>query len=80
MATKTNKVERKPAKHGLGFLINSNCEPKMFTRAGIERYARQHAAKKAPKGFWHGVVSDCGDYWRVNIGGGDPRPFPRGKR
>jgi hypothetical protein len=60
---------RKPIKHGLDFLRGSNWKPRMFTRKGAQRYADQEASAQLPKGFWAGRVSDCGEYFRVNIGG-----------
>lgn len=69
---------KKPMKVGLGYILGSNGEPKMFTRAGAQRYVDQYAKqrdrnerRKYP--FWNGFISDMGDYWRGNIGG---HPFP----
>lgn len=63
---------RKPVKFGADYVRGSNWEPRRFSRKGAERYASQEAAKRQPRGFWTGRVSDCGDYYRINICG---QPF-----
>lgn len=65
-------MQRKPIMHGLDVVRGPNWEPRLYTRKGAERYARQEASRKAPKGFLVGLVADCGDYWRVNLAG---QPF-----
>lgn len=61
--------ERKPIKAGLDYLRDSDWQPIVATRAGAQRRADRMAARSKPKGFWNGVVVDCGAYWRIAIGG-----------
>ena len=59
----------KPIKHGLDYVRGPSWAPRQYTLRGAQRYADQCAARKAPAGFWSGLVSDQGDYWRVNVAG-----------
>ena len=46
--------------------------PSLFTRAGAQRWGDREArksTKQSGRGLtWVAFVSDCGEYWRVNIG------------
>jgi len=57
----------KPAKCGLDYVRGPGWEPARFTRRGVQRYAARN--NRIP-GFFTPVIADCGDYWRINYGGG----------
>lgn len=60
---------KKPIKSGLDFLYDKHWNIVCRTRKGALQLANRKAAKEHPKGFWHGAVCDCGEYYRINICG-----------
>lgn len=59
------------AVEGLDFIRDENWRPKLRTRKGWELYARREAAKKKPKGLWHGCVAwiEHRQAYRISYGG-----------
>jgi len=57
-----------PIKSGCDY-IRKNGLPIKRTRKSAQYIADRMAAKQTPKGFWHGLVSDCGTHFRINIAG-----------
>lgn len=66
--------KKKPIKIELDFLRDNNWKIVKRTRKGAQQIANRMARKRWPKGFWNGVVADCGEYYRINIAGQPERP------
>jgi hypothetical protein len=54
---------------GCGPIVDKNWKPVRWTARGALRWGKKVAAKRLPKGFWHAVVTDCGDHFRVSFAG-----------
>jgi hypothetical protein len=50
-------------------LRNVDYQPIRGTRAQAQRIADKEAARKAPVGFWTGVVCDTGEHFNISFGG-----------
>jgi len=57
-----------PVKSGCDY-IRKNGKPIKRNRASTQYLADRMAAKQSPKGFWTGIVADCGTHFRINIAG-----------
>ena len=58
-----------PVKCGCDYLRDNGGMPIKRNRAGAQYLADRMARKQSPKGFWSGVVADCGTHYRINIAG-----------
>jgi len=54
---------------GLDFLRDKHWKPVVRTRKGAQLIADRLARKEVPTGYWHGIVSDCGTYYRISFAG-----------
>jgi len=54
---------------GLGPVVGPDWKPMRKTRDGWQKYADKIAKREHPSGFWHGVVTWCGEYYRISIAG-----------
>ena len=65
----TLKSTRLPVKCGCDYVRDPDGNPVTRTRAGVKAMADRIARQQSPKGFWSGVVADCGTHYRVNVAG-----------
>lgn len=64
--------KRLPIKSGLDFLRHKDGSVMVRNREGTQRLADRMAKREQKEcgGFpWQGFVRDCGDYYRISIGG-----------
>ena len=60
---------RIPVKCGCDYVRDPDGAPILRTRAGAQAMADRMARQQSPKGFWSGVVADCGTHYRINVAG-----------
>jgi len=63
------KEKKKRVMSGLDYVRDARWSPKVVTRKQAKRLAERMAKRRMPTGFWTGLVVDCGDYWRISMGG-----------
>jgi hypothetical protein len=59
-------MSRKPIKSGLDYVRGDGWVVRLFTRKSAQRFADAQARKSRMRGAM-GLVSDLGDYFRVNV-------------